>query len=142
MYLRRNQEDVLAELPDLIRTDEWVEFGRYDYAAYRDAVVQGNFMAMRRAADAAYAAYGEGMAAQCAKLGRLLELIAEAAANGRKVVVFSFFREVLDTVWLALGRQAYGPLTGAMSPSSMAMPCSSARSRPAGSGSTSKPPPL
>lgn len=66
MYLRRNQEDVLAELPDLIRTDEWVEFGRYDYAAYRDAVVQGNFMAMRRAAYAAYAAYGEGMAAQCA----------------------------------------------------------------------------
>jgi hypothetical protein len=180
VYLRRNQEDVLAELPDLIRTDEWVEFSRHDYANYRDAVAQGNFMAMRRAA---YAACGDGMAAQCAKLGRLLELTAEAAANGRKVIIFSFFREVLRTVWIALGRQAYGPLTGAMppaarqelvdtkgngsswifeprltcantlrrvqypafslvgSPASMAMPCSSARFRPAGSGSTYKPPP-
>ena len=97
---------LLAELPDLIRADEWVEFGRYDYAAYRDAVVQGNFMAMRRAAYAAYAAYGEGMAAQCAKLGRLLELIAEAAASGRKVVVFSFsVRSWTPYGWLWVGKR-------------------------------------
>src|SRR2546430_14052922 len=30
-------EDVLAELPDLVRTDEWVEFGQHDFAAYREA---------------------------------------------------------------------------------------------------------
>jgi SNF2 family DNA or RNA helicase len=110
VYLRRNQEDVLAELPDLVRTDEWVEFSRHDYAAYRDAVAEGNFMAMRRAA------YSGRTAAQCAKLERLVELTAEAAANGRKVVVFSFFREVLHTVWTALDQRSYGPLTGTMPP--------------------------
>jgi len=110
VYLRRNQEDVLAELPDLVRVDEWVEFSRHDFAAYRAAVAEGNFMAMRRAA------YSGRTAALSAKLERLVELTAEAAANGRKVVVFSFFREVLNTVWTALGERSYGPLTGAMPP--------------------------
>jgi SNF2-related domain len=110
VYLRRNQEDVLTELPDLVRTDEWVEFSRHDLAAYYDAVAAGNFMAMRRAA------YKARTAAHSAKLERLVQLTAEAAANDRKVVVFSFFREVLETVWTVLGRRSYGPLTGAMSP--------------------------
>jgi len=49
-YLRRNQEDVLAELPPLTRIDEWEEFGPHELAAYGQAVEAGNFMAMRRAA--------------------------------------------------------------------------------------------
>ena len=50
VYLRRNQQDVLTELPELVQVDEWEEFGAEDGAAYRDAVGAGNFMAMRRAA--------------------------------------------------------------------------------------------
>jgi SNF2 family DNA or RNA helicase len=110
VYLRRNQEDVLAELPDLVRTDEWVEFDRHDSAAYRAAVLDGNFMAMRRAA------YAPATPAHSAKLERLVELVGEAAANGRKVVVYSFFREVLATVASNLGERAFGPLTGSLSP--------------------------
>ena len=54
VYLRRNQPDVLTELPELVQVDEWEEFGAEDGArAYRDAVRDGNFMAMRRAAFAA-----------------------------------------------------------------------------------------
>jgi SNF2 family DNA or RNA helicase len=68
VYLRRNQEDVLAELPELVRADEWVEFGRHDSAAYHAAVAAGNFMAMRRAA------YATADPRQSAKLQRLLEL--------------------------------------------------------------------
>ena len=35
VYLRRNQQDVLTELPELVQVDEWEEFGAADGAAYR-----------------------------------------------------------------------------------------------------------
>lgn len=106
VYLRRNQNDVLMELPDLVRTDEWVEFAGPDHRAYRDAVVEGNFMAMRRAA------FAPATAAGSAKLARLLEIVAEGAVNGHKVVVFTYFRDVLATVARVLDGQAFGPIAG------------------------------
>ncbi|MFF8614467.1 DEAD/DEAH box helicase [Streptomyces sp. NPDC015350] len=103
-YLRRNQEDVLAELPSVVQVDEWEEFSPDDLAAYREAVGAGQFMRMRRAAYA--------RPATSAKLNRLRELVAEAADNGLKVVVFSYFREVLLTVGQALDSRVFGPLSG------------------------------
>nr|WP_236246581.1 DEAD/DEAH box helicase [Streptomyces sp. CC210A] len=106
-YLRRNQEDVLTELPELLHTDEWEELSPADRAAYRDAVAGGSFMAMRRAAYA--------HPATSAKLGRLREIVAEAAENRRKVVVFSYFRDVLSTVREALEpSDTLGPLSGSI----------------------------
>ncbi|MFJ1972077.1 DEAD/DEAH box helicase [Streptomyces sp. NPDC087903] len=119
-YLRRNQEDVLTELPALLQVDEWEELGAADREAYDRAVADGNFMAMRRAA------YAD--AEKSAKLQRLCELVTEAADNGLKVVVFSYFREVLATVRRALTESArdpdrdrqtaeqrvFGPITGAV----------------------------
>ncbi len=105
-YLRRNQCDVLTELPELVHTDEWDEFTAADLAAYRDAVASGNFMAMRRAA------YADP--ANSAKLRRLREIVAEAADNQLKVVVFSYFRDVLATVRDALGTAPFGPVTGSV----------------------------
>ncbi|WP_033328103.1 DEAD/DEAH box helicase [Streptomyces yerevanensis] len=101
-YLRRNQQDVLTELPALLQVDEWEEFSAADQDAYREAVAAGNFMAMRRAA------YAD--AEKSAKLQRLRELVAEAAENGLKVVVFSYFRDVLTVVQQALREGALGPL--------------------------------
>ncbi|MER8188631.1 DEAD/DEAH box helicase [Kitasatospora sp. NPDC094015] len=106
-YLRRNQQDVLTELPEVVHVDEWEEFTPTDSAAYRAAVAEGNFMAMRRAA------YADP--ARSAKLRRLREIIREAADNGRKVVVFSFFRDVLAIVQDALGQGAFGPIDGSLS---------------------------
>jgi SNF2 family DNA or RNA helicase len=63
-------------------------------------------MAMRRAA------FAVPDPRQSAKLERLLEIVDEANANGRKVVVFSYFRDVLETVARALGNRVVGPLTG------------------------------
>ncbi len=107
VYLRRNQADVLMELPERIETDEWVELGRTELAAYRAAVLEGNWMAMRQAAFASPASE---------KLDRLVDLCAEAAANQRKVVVFSYFLGTLDMVRQALGPRSLGPLTGSLSP--------------------------
>src|ERR1022692_4410895 len=89
---------------------EWVELAGPDRTAYKEAVASGNFMAMRRAA------YAPGNVAGSAKLGRLIEIADEAASNGRKVVVFSYFRDVIQTVMAALGDVAVGPLTGSVPP--------------------------
>lgn len=109
VYLRRNQVDVLTELPSLQHTDEWEELSAFDEAAYREAVRDGNFMAMRRAA------YQHPE--KSAKLGRLREIVREAGENGRKTVVFSNFRDVLSVVEEALtadGATVLGPLTGSV----------------------------
>lgn len=110
VYLRRNQSDVLEELPEKIETEEWVELSGADLDAYRDAVASRNFMAMRRAA------YAPATADGSAKLERLREIVDEALTNERKIVVFSYFREVLGAVSAVLGDLALGPLTGSVSP--------------------------
>ncbi|GAA1871607.1 DEAD/DEAH box helicase [Myceligenerans crystallogenes] len=106
VYLRRNTEDVLTELPDLVQVEEWEEFGRADGAAYARSVAAGNFMAMRRAA------FDVERPEDSAKLVRLKALVDEAVANGRRVIVFSYFIDVLDQVMAVLGDVAVGPLTG------------------------------
>jgi hypothetical protein len=111
VYLRRNQDDVLSELPPRLETEEWVELDGKALLAYREAVYAGNFMAMRRAA------FAPGTVEDSAKLRRLVEIAEEAIADGHKVVVFSFFRDVLGVVAAALGPKAVGPLTGSVPPS-------------------------
>ncbi|HEV2375356.1 MAG TPA: DEAD/DEAH box helicase [Streptosporangiaceae bacterium] len=118
VYLRRNQEDVLSELPPRLETQEWVALEGPARRAYRNAVVAGNFMAMRRVA------FDPGTAKGSSKLRRLVEIVAEAADGGRKVVVFSYFRSVLETVTQVLGSDrdgirgvlVVGPLTGGIPP--------------------------
>jgi SNF2 family DNA or RNA helicase len=112
VYLRRNQEDVLTELPSLQQTDEWEELSASDEEAYREAVRAGNFMAMRRAAYM--------RPEKSAKLDRLREIVQEAGENGQKTVVFSNFKDVLGVVEAALaagptaGTPMLGPLTGSV----------------------------
>lgn len=108
VYLRRNTEDVLVELPELVEVQEWLELSPADQAAYRDAVASGNFMAMRRAAFVA--------GARSAKLAHLVEIVEEAEENGRRVLIFSYFRDVLDQVAAHLPGRVFGPLTGSVPP--------------------------
>jgi superfamily II DNA or RNA helicase len=117
VYLRRNQEDVLSELPDRLETQEWVTLEGAATRAYRKAVLEGNFMAMRRAA------FDPGTVKGSPKLRRLVEIVSQAADGGRKVIVFSYFRDVLETVAGVLagrdgvpGIPIIGPLTGDISP--------------------------
>ncbi|HEY6785772.1 MAG TPA: DEAD/DEAH box helicase [Trebonia sp.] len=117
VYLRRNQEDVLSELPDRLETQEWVALEGAAMRAYRKAVLEGNFMAMRRAA------FDPGTVKGSSKLRRLVEIVSEAADGRRKVIVFSYFRDVLETVTEVLagrdgvpGVPVVGPLTGDIPP--------------------------
>ena len=109
-YLRRNQEDVLKELPERLEAEDWVELSGGDMDRYRSAVTGGNFMDMRRAA------FRSGDPQESSKLGRLLEIVEESEANGWKVLVFSYFLDVLDIVGRAVGSAALPLLTGSVPP--------------------------
>lgn len=108
VYLRRNQEDVLSELPELVEVEEWMPLSEADEEHYRQAVEAGNFMAMRQAALRA--------GKDSEKMQRLLDIVEEAEDNDRRVLVFSNFLSVLDAVTATLPGRVFGPLTGSVSP--------------------------
>lgn len=101
------EDDVLTELPDKIETESWVQLSDTDEAQYASAVSSRNLMAMRQAAFSALSA---------AKLERLQELVEEAAEDGMKVVVFSYFLGVLKLAQSALGPAVAGTITGSIPP--------------------------
>lgn len=105
-YLRRNQEDVLTELPERVEVDEWMPMSSADEQRYRAAVIEGNFAAMRQAALLG--------GAKSEKMQRLIDIVQEAEDNERKVLVFSYFRNVLDEVASVLPGKVFGPLTGSV----------------------------
>lgn len=109
IYLRRNTEEVLKELPDLIEVEEFCEWKGADYGFYEDSVAAGNLMGMRKAGMKPII---EG--ANPDKVERMLELVDEAFASGKKVLVFSYFLDALKVVVDALGDKAIGPITGAV----------------------------
>ncbi len=108
VYLRRNQSDVLDELPEKIETEEWFILGGAAANSYRRAVASGNFMAMRRCT------FLTNDPNESPKLSRLLEIIHEAAERGLKTVVFSFFLDVIDRTHETLGSLVAGTITGAV----------------------------
>ncbi|MFZ9992903.1 MAG: DEAD/DEAH box helicase, partial [Opitutales bacterium] len=95
VYLRRTQADVLTELPDITETDEIVPLEPADVEAYRAS--PDNLMHKRLAAT-----IGAGDL-QSAKFDRLKELLELYRDDGRKVAVFSYFRQVLDDVSTLVG---------------------------------------
>jgi len=111
IYLRRNTEEVLKELPELIEVVEYCTWEGVNQQTYIDAVAVGNFMAMRRAAFSAQ----PGMVPS--KLERLLELVDESFESGQKVIVYSYFRSVIEQIMYSLGERAIGPITGSVSSS-------------------------
>lgn len=110
VYLRRTREDVLQELPELIEKEEWCELGPEEWKQYLLSVAAENFMAMRQVS------WDVGELKKSAKAGRLLELCQEAAEDGRKVIVFSYFRNTISAVCELLGKRALEPITGEVSP--------------------------
>lgn len=111
MYLRRNTDEVLKELPELIKTDEYCSWNGANYENYCKAVANGNFMGMRMAG---FEPLRPGVIPN--KLERLLELTRDAIEDGKKVVIFSYFRSVLNLVHEQLGEIAVGPITGSVTP--------------------------
>jgi len=111
MYLRRNADEVLNELPERIEVEEYCSWDGADFDFYTRAVASGNFMAMRRAG---MRPARDGVLPS--KMIRLLELTREAFDSGKKVIIYSYFKDVLSLVAEQLATRAVGPVTGSVSP--------------------------
>jgi superfamily II DNA or RNA helicase len=106
-YLRRTQVDVLSELPEMTKVDEYVSLSE-DERNTEEAMkphVQNQRIATTIGT-------GDG---NSAKYERLKELLEFYRANGDKVVIFSAFRQVLEDVSKICG--GCDQITGEVSPS-------------------------
>ena len=110
VYLRRVRADVLKELPDLIEKQQWCDLSEKEKKTYREAVASGNLMAIRQVS------WQMDDVADSSKAKRLLELCDSAKEEGRKVIVFSFFRGTLDKVHRLLGDRCSETISGDISP--------------------------
>lgn len=105
VYLRRNREEVLAELPELDIIERWVDFGSNERQVYKDYLEQNNIMGMRRSA------WMGNTFKESPKLKTLIDICNESKENGYKVLVFSFFRDVIRTVHHSI-ENSLEPITG------------------------------
>ena len=96
-YLRRRREDVLEELPPLTIENEWCAMTQQDRDAYAAAAIDRNFTSMRRVS------FLQEDPRTSSKALRLVELCEQACSEGRKVVIYSYFRETLRKVVEMLG---------------------------------------
>src|SRR5690625_6688383 len=83
-----------------------MDFGEEEKRQYHQAVIAGKLMSMRRAA------WLGGSPVKSPKLEKLLDICNEAYENGQKVLVFSFFRDVVDTVQHHLQGRTFVAFTG------------------------------
>ena len=110
VYLRRTREDVLTELPELSEKEQWCDLNTEEKRLYKEAVLSGNFMAIRQVSWQVEDLRCSGKAA------RLLELCDQAMEQKRKIIIFSFFRSTLTKVCELLKDRCMEPITGAVSP--------------------------
>ncbi len=108
VYLRRKRIDVLSELPDLTIKKEWCQLSDDEKKVYRQTLRQRNYAAIRRVS------WNMDDLSKSSKANRMLELIEEAASEGRKIIVFSFFLDTLKSVAQLLGGRCIGPLDGSV----------------------------
>ncbi len=109
VYYRRKREDVLTELPDLIQNNEWCEMTPQEEAVYAQSLY-GHIMSIRQLS------WNVGDLRYSSKAMRLKEIVEEAAADERKIIVFSFFIGILESVMKLLGPVCMRPITGSVSP--------------------------
>ena len=105
-YLRRTRDQVLKELPAIEEEQEWCLMSARDRELYVYDVDQGDFAGMRRVS------FRDEKLIGSSKAGRLMELCDQACEEGRKVVVYSFFRETIERVQSLLGDKCAGVISG------------------------------
>jgi len=108
VYLRRVREDVLKELPELVEKEQWGLMNKEEMQAYKAALKDGSFMSVRQVS------WQLPDMANSTKAQRLKEICEEAKAGGRKLIIFSFFKDVLQKVSLMLGEDCLGVIDGSV----------------------------
>lgn len=104
VYYRRKREDVLMELPELIENQEWCTLLDEEKRIYRRDIFNHRYMDCRQVS------WNVEDLNNSSKARRLLELIEEAKEDGRKILVFSFFRKTLEKIKNYLGDEISTPI--------------------------------
>ncbi len=110
VYYRRKREDVLQELPQLVESREWCSLLPGEEAVYEAAVEAEDDTEVRRVS------WNIPALSMSSKARRMLELMEEAAEDGRKIIVFSFFLDTIRAVVDLLGERCLRPIHGAVPP--------------------------
>lgn len=110
VYYRRKREDVLTELPDLEKADEWCDLKPAEREIYEASVFARKFMEMRQVS------WNVNDLRGSSKAEHLEEIIKQVAADGRKIIVFSYFLKTIKKIADAFQNECYGPITGSVSP--------------------------
>ena len=111
VYYRRKRDDVLAELPELIQIQEWCDMTHEDEEQYIRDLLGGNIMEVRRVSWR-----NPDYLNSSSKIMRLREIAEEAGADGRKIIVFSFFLDTLEKVANIFGARCAGVINGSVPP--------------------------
>lgn len=105
VYLRRNQVDVLSEVPKAIEAVEYVELSPADVENYKRALQNKDWNMARRAKILA--------GKNSSTVQRIEEIVAEAMENNDKVLIFSFYLETISVLRRVLSDDdAFTPITG------------------------------
>ena len=110
VYYRRKREDVLTELPELITVKEWCALSDMEERIYEQTILSKNYADIRRVS------WNVDDLKDSSKAKRMLEIIDNAEAEGRKILVFSFFLDTIRKVTLLLGDRCLNPINGSVSP--------------------------
>ena len=105
-YLRRTRAQVLEELPPIQEEQEWCSMTDEDRRAYTQKVDERNFAGMRRVS------FLQDDLTKSSKAQRLLEIAVEAFSEGRKMIVYSFFRETAAKAAALLHERVIGIISG------------------------------
>lgn len=110
VYYRRRRQDVLGELPELIEKIAWCDLLPAEKVCYERSVLEKHFMEARRVS------WNVPLGEASSKAACLQQIVKDAAAEGRKVIVFSFFLDTLQRVTDLLGDCCLAPIYGGVSP--------------------------
>lgn len=108
VYLRRVREDVLKELPELLEKEQWGLMNSDEMDAYKTALKEGSFMSVRQVS------WQLPDMKQSTKAQRLMEICEDAKEGGRKLIIFSFFKDILNKVSSMLGDSCIGVIDGSV----------------------------
>lgn len=110
VYYRRKRDDVLTELPELMEVTQWCTLMPEEEAVYEQAILSKNYPLARRVS------WNVSELEKSSKAKRMLEIVEEAEADGRKVLVFSFFLDTIRKVCTLLGNRCMEPIMGSVPP--------------------------
>lgn len=113
VYYRRTKEAVWTEMPKLQIIEDVVELSTEERTKYIECIQQRTMSAFTKMRQISFEVDNP---AASSKLNRIRELCEEAIANGRKVLIFSFYLDTINKIKDSMEGNLYGPITGSISP--------------------------